>query len=386
MLGQARRVNISVVFRYQRCARFILNCFVLGAILLFVHRNAPQSGLQLSPTSAETEGGDGDVTLTIPLSRVVEPALPSRAWFSGDPLCAHLLTQFARPGSLPDARLASYPRSGNTWTRYLLEAATGLVTCGPTYDSEAVKRPPVRALPAAPDVVTFRNRSMTTSPELRKAGFIAEHVSPLTRTCIIGKTHAFPPLWRRLEGGDGDSDVKPVDSDASSSPSYPLPAVLLVRDPFRAIIAMRHLNITNSMVSAVDNVTFFGPDWRRYVDDQSRYWFELTDEWADGPRHTLLVSYERLVAETAGELRRMLRFLGVTPVPERLSCTMRHTEGLFHNKQHPVVPNAEVFDAALRRRVWSRIRLLDDTLASRGYQRLPLSSYAFYQESNKMFQ
>ena len=112
----------------------------------------------------------------------------------------------------------------------------------------------------------------------------------------------------------------------------------------------------------------------------------MVDEWTDGPRHTLLVPYERLVAEPAVQLGRMLRFLGVRPAQERLRCTLRNLEGVFHNKQHPVVPSEEVYDAAIRRLVWSRIRLLDDSLAGRGYERLPLESYSFYQESVTMFQ
>ena len=33
--------------------------------------------------------------------------------------------RFAKKGSLPKHGLVSFPRSGNTWIRYLIEAATG---------------------------------------------------------------------------------------------------------------------------------------------------------------------------------------------------------------------------------------------------------------------
>jgi len=87
-------------------------------------------------------------TLRLPLRDLVEPGLPSHSWFAGDADCAQFETRFARPGSLPDTRLASFPRSGNTWTRYLLEAATGFVTCGveKTDDGEKLP-PPTSALP-----------------------------------------------------------------------------------------------------------------------------------------------------------------------------------------------------------------------------------------------
>ena len=329
-------------------------------------------------------------TLLLPIGRVVEPSLPSHSWFSGDPSCAHLLTRFARPGSLPDARLASFPRSGNTWTRYLLEAATGLVTCGPTSDSESAEVPPAGALPAAADVLASVKRSFSTSEELNAAGFIGEHVSPLTRTCIVGKTHIVPPAWMRLEGDESESDMEQSSSDGGDSRdgyTYPLPAVLLVRDPFRAIISLRHLLTKGKVLlkESIANATAFsGPVWRRFVEVESFYWFVMADEWAESPQQTLLVPYERLVANTESELRRMLSFLGVTPTPERLRCTLRHLEGAFINKQHPVVPNEETFDAATRRLIWCKIRRLDDMLASRGYQRLPVESYAFYNESKTM--
>ena len=52
---------------------------------------------------------------------------------SSSPLnCRKLLNHFAKPGSfLPTVSLASYPGSGNTWLRYLIEGATGFFTRGP---------------------------------------------------------------------------------------------------------------------------------------------------------------------------------------------------------------------------------------------------------------
>ena len=47
--------------------------------------------------------------------RINVPSLPSR----------RRLAQF---GSLPRTALASFPGSGNTWTRYLIEGATGVFT------------------------------------------------------------------------------------------------------------------------------------------------------------------------------------------------------------------------------------------------------------------
>ena len=46
--------------------------------------------------------------------------------------CTNFRNHFAKPGSfLPTIWLASYPGSGNTWLRYLIEGATGFFTRGP---------------------------------------------------------------------------------------------------------------------------------------------------------------------------------------------------------------------------------------------------------------
>ena len=44
------------------------------------------------------------------------------------PGCENFVTQFAKQGNLPTRALVSYPGSGNTWLRYLIEEATGIYT------------------------------------------------------------------------------------------------------------------------------------------------------------------------------------------------------------------------------------------------------------------
>ena len=42
--------------------------------------------------------------------------------------CNHFVTKFANLKTLPMRALASYPGSGNTWSRFVIEAATGIFT------------------------------------------------------------------------------------------------------------------------------------------------------------------------------------------------------------------------------------------------------------------
>jgi hypothetical protein len=49
-----------------------------------------------------------------------------------DANCSRFRNHFGHPGSfLPTVWLASYPGSGNTWLRYLIEGYTGFFTRGP---------------------------------------------------------------------------------------------------------------------------------------------------------------------------------------------------------------------------------------------------------------
>ena len=54
-----------------------------------------------------------------------------------NPECQELSVKFAEAGSLPMMALVSFPRSGNTWIRSLIEMATGLFT-GSEYNSLAL--------------------------------------------------------------------------------------------------------------------------------------------------------------------------------------------------------------------------------------------------------
>jgi len=347
----------------------------------------PPSPEDLRLTAAEQSlGSDLHVTVQLPLSRLVEPRLPSRSWFP-DPACGRFRTHFARPGALPDARLASFYRSGNTWTRYLLEAAAGLFTCGPTWEGELADELPTGPLPSVADLQSRLNTSHGTSDELRQAGFVAEDMPSAARVCLLTKTHAFAPHWRRLSssnassggGDDGSTDAAQHPHD----PGYALPAILLVRDPFRALISLRHYHVNSSAAlaqSRAAEAAFSGAEWRQFVERYSRHWLELADDWAASPQDTLLVAYERLVAGPGVELQRMLEFLGVAPSSDRMDCVMQHLEGGFRNSGHPVLPQDGVFDKEMQKVVWARILQLNRLLVDRGYRRLPVERYSFFWE------
>lgn len=54
--------------------------------------------------------------------------------------CSRFRIQFARRKSLPMTALVSFPGSGNTWLRYLLETSTGVFTGSVYTDRQIISK------------------------------------------------------------------------------------------------------------------------------------------------------------------------------------------------------------------------------------------------------
>ncbi|XP_042221308.1 uncharacterized protein LOC121865808 [Homarus americanus] len=112
---------------------------------------------------------------------------------SGTP-CNNYVTRFGR--RLPRVYLVSFPLSGNTWTRYLLEAATGVFS-GSVYN----------------ETTLYNN------------GFLGEKDSPDSGRTLVQSTHAASIY-----------DKFPHNLMTRYSQLHPdLPTILLLRDPVQAI-------------------------------------------------------------------------------------------------------------------------------------------------------
>ena len=57
-----------------------------------------------------------------------------------DEACTNLTIHLSEKNSLPPTRLISFPGSGNTWIRYLIEGATGIFTGSVYTDQELEKK------------------------------------------------------------------------------------------------------------------------------------------------------------------------------------------------------------------------------------------------------
>ena len=118
-------------------------------------------------------------------------------FWESDPECSQYGTRFVVRHSLQTRALVSFPGSGNTWTRYLLEAATGVFT-GSVYND----------------------------PGIIKAGHYGEAREYSDGSTILQKTHRSLMMPKsKMFGGRG---------------------VLVIRNPYKAIISFYNWARTHS--------------------------------------------------------------------------------------------------------------------------------------------
>jgi len=316
--------------------------------------------------------------------------LPEQTWFT-DRQCGHYVTRFTRDDTLKVVRLASFPRSGNTWARYLLEAATGVFTSsgGPNYNMYHTLGEMRLSGEELRKKIYNRN-----SVQLTHMGFLGEIGRWTQGNTLAMKTHSLPQPWE-----DEEAATEAADHDwAAFAPGEERKAVLLIRDPFKAFISLQLYSASQSVLNTdggghVDDVTghdtanstdvtalFRGETWFQFITYYAQHWYDLNSQWLTATNATLVVAYERMRADPMAELRDLLNFLAVEPDPGRLECVRRHLEGGVHNTRHAVVPDDSTYPLWLRAQVWSRVHQLNLDLKERGYLGLPLESYSFADE------
>ena len=215
----------------------------------------------------------------------------------------------------PIVALASYPGSGNTWLRYLLQQATGLMT-----------------------------GSVYCDHDLLNNGFPGEGVT--NGSVIVVKTHEC----------DRNKFKK---------------AVLLIRDPYEAILAEfnRRNSATNGHLGHVGRAkpaAFRSKEWLSFVHDGPMEWERTNNFWRrafdKNPHNLLVVHYSVLKEKTMLELGRILNFLNVDVSNETIQCVQNRTEGRFHRSHSQFKP---VFDPQMRKHI--------ETIKHRVYQQFPIT-------------
>jgi len=172
-----------------------------------------------------------------------------------------------------DTFLVSYPKSGNTWVRFLL---ANLI-----YPNESVGFANINRLLPAPDFMSKR--------ALRK----------LPRPRMLKSHEPFDVRYRRV--------------------------IYMVRDPRDVVVSEYHFNLKKRYIGAHVTLEEFGK--RFLAGETSPYgsWWQHAASWIaarQGDAGFLLVRYEDLVAHPVSETGKIVKFLGIDAGPERLQAAV----------------------------------------------------------------
>ncbi|XP_037090715.1 uncharacterized protein LOC119111002 [Pollicipes pollicipes] len=359
---------------------------------------ANQTGLETGDSSgretADSVGLEIGTYYGRALHEIYDRTVPSTAWLNTS-RCSGYRTWFAKRRTMNHlVYLASHPRSGNTWLRFLIEASTGVFTGSVQYtrrkstdrDATLVKlnftadhynEPqfswgselwPYKATPHNSD----------NDAELFRAGFLGEAQDIFSQNVIVTKTHDIP-----FPRDINDTAYEGVPSKANLA-AYPMDittrrSILVIRDPFSVMVSSWHYQFSSSI--HVENDAhprdhFRGAAWQDFVEYHAKHWLRFNTRWLEQIDDLLVISYEVLKSEPWTQLQRVHTFLGVSPDPGRMRCVRQHGEGVAHNRRHPV--RAElVYSRRQQFVVWTAIHQLQLELSRRRLPPLPLDRFLF---------
>ncbi|XP_057372312.1 sialate:O-sulfotransferase 1-like [Daphnia carinata] len=296
---------------------------------------------------------------TLPPDYIIDPDHVSYPWI-GDPTCQHFPVQFARNHTRPKWALTSFPGSGVTWTRQLIEGVTGIYT-GSVY-GRADK----------PIVLTGNHSSNTANLECECTILIKDHDidQPIPVLPIGG-----------FNGVKGNETTKKNDERGPvHSFFYGYRGVLLLRNPVDTMFTYAHFLATSGdKTGVVSENHFSGPNWEAYVDYVANTWADHAVGWIETIQNGTVLFYERLLLEdTAAELKRLLEVIRFSdphrpPVdPQRLRCALRHKNRVDRKRlKKPVVP----LTADQRKKFESSIERVQTSLREKGWPLLPVYLY-----------
>ncbi|PIK62771.1 putative WSC domain-containing protein 1-like [Apostichopus japonicus] len=229
--------------------------------------------------------------------------------------------KFMPKGSMPLILLLSFPGSGNTWVRYLLERSSGIYT-GSVFN----------------DVGTGNDDN---------AIFRASEVC--SKTTLVVKAHSLNVKKCHIDG-----------------------AIILVRNPYSAILAEFNRQSSDKTSNAPISA-FKSEAWKNFAIEASSNWSRKIGTQLEKIPNRMILYYENLVQDTNFELHRMLEFLKVTPDENRIRCLFENVTGSFKRKHRKRDFNP--YSSEMNDTIDSEILKLRKIMKEYGYILPPYESY-----------
>ncbi|XP_076033724.1 uncharacterized protein LOC143020815 [Oratosquilla oratoria] len=272
-------------------------------------------------------------------------------WRNAEDGCRNFATRSLVSGSGPRVPLSSFPGGGNTWLRYLVEAATGVFT-GSIYHDEA----------------------------LAVKGMWGERDDYRAGTTLLQKTHSKPLLQSDLTKNGTRSPKDQEEIFFLLSESRPRRAVLLLRNPFECMLALRHYHMAGHTGFASRDA-FVGPGWKNFTLERALAWKSLAESWLTLRNVSLLViHFEHLRYYLEREMLRLISFLGIPIDYSRLNCLLRYPEGRFHRPRYHRHLQGYSFPKEAIGAAQDALHQVDLLLRGQGHPPLPLELYTYVPE------
>ena len=160
-----------------------------------------------------------------------------------DQECQKVDVMFAEEGSLPMMALVSFPRSGNSWLRQLIEAMTGVFT-GSFYNANILKE-------------DFWGES-----------------SWRDGTTIVQKTHHRAFVTENYQ-------VLDLSWRLAHMAHFKNKALMIVRDPYKALMSYWHMKKSNTLTESADPKEFQNSSFDVYVNTAIVRWLEVILDWVE---------------------------------------------------------------------------------------------------------
>ncbi|KAL5013095.1 hypothetical protein ScPMuIL_011646 [Solemya velum] len=230
------------------------------------------------------------------------------------------------PPGRPTIALVSFPRSGNTWTRHLLQQLSGVAT-----------------------------GSVYCDRQLKKTLYPAEC---RTDRVLVVKTHnVFNQEMMKFDA-----------------------AVILIRNPFLSIFSFFEYISTKRSLTKHASLVDFQEHFKEFAKERIHQWENTYFVWLKkfkGPTH--LVIYDHMLEHLQQDLAGMAEFLHFNYTTKDMCCTIKQREGRFHRDRSRINPKT-VYSADI-------IKLFENTIdrvLSILHNRFPMKANFRFQSIREM--
>lgn len=264
----------------------------------------------------------------------------------GDPSCQHFTIQMAQRNSLSKWALTSFPGSGVTWLRQMIESLTGIYT-GSIHKG---------------DPLPFRDHNEDNM------GITDD---PFCGCTIIDKDHeATEGVYKRKFYLQRLKDYSNI-----INTTYNYRGILLLRNPMDVVFAHQNHLLVGKFNEAPEDA-FRGPIWDELVDAVAFAWADHAIRWIKQMKQGTAIFYENFLGDNAQhELERLLNAMNFKPQhldPERMRCLLIHRNQSEYKRSNKT---RFVLEEGHRQKLLQSIHTVQRSLRQRKWPQLPVSLY-----------